>query len=135
MEMGVGVGVGVGVGACHTLSRLEFFQEDDQDEYVHLLSITSYSYKARLPAHSASTASPPVSYPAVKFPVCVVKSPLCVKLPILPNKNSNCRYAALGAYCGIICPLRLTSTNVSPRSVCVVPNTPAPANVESLSSL
>lgn len=36
----------------------------------------------------------------VKFPVCVVKSPNCVRLLILPSKNSSWRYAALGAYCG-----------------------------------
>lgn len=37
---------------------------------------------------------------SVEFPGCVVKLPLSVKLSILPSKNSSCRYAALGAYCG-----------------------------------
>lgn len=34
-----------------------------------------------------------------------------------------------------LCPLKLTSTYVKPLSVCVVPNTPAPATVLKLSSL
>ncbi len=36
----------------------------------------------------------------VKFPVCVVKSPNCVRLLIRPSRNSSWRYAALGAYWG-----------------------------------
>ena len=58
-----------------------------------------------------------------------------LKLSILPNKNSICRYATLGAYCGIICPDRSTSFHVNPRSSCVVPITPAAASVDAEGSL
>lgn len=77
--------------------------------------------------------NPPPQKTSPTFP-CVVNLPLCVNPPILPNINSTCLYAALGAYCGTICPLRLTSTHVNPRSVWVVPNTPAPATVPRLAS-
>ncbi len=48
-----------------------------------------------------------------------------LKLSMRPSRNSSARRAALGAYCGTMCPARLSSSHVRPRSVCVVPSTPA----------
>lgn len=44
--------------------------------------------------------STPSQFPYHSFDV--VKLPFCVKLSILPSKNSSCLYAALGWYCGTI---------------------------------
>lgn len=59
----------------------------------------------------------------------VVNGSTELKLLTRPSRTSSCLYAAVGWYCGTMCPERAIPTNVSPRSVWVVPIMPDAAMV------